>query len=281
MNRPYIPSPNRKYKIAVSAEPVDGKIPAGDPRWGRFNSSFINMELWPEQIRDYIYRGHAFTTWHISPRKSAHFICGQHYALDYDGGGHRATLDYLEQDPYISRRASMIYTTPSHTEEAPRARVLFLLEEPIDDPALYTAGAIALTKLDDLSDKSCKDPCRFFYGSTDCELYFLDNVMTMRDVQVLIDNVRAQSAPPPDATQYRGNKTDSKRLLDWAISSGKTGGRNNLGYWLCMRLRDDGYPRSEAEEIMRRYAIGVDVMTNHYSVEEAMATVRSAYGGGK
>lgn len=274
----YSPSPNCKYRIAFSAKPLEGKIPAGDPRWGKFNSSFINMELWPEQIRDYIRRGHAFTTWHHNTRKSGNFLCGQHYALDFDGDeSNPPTVDNLLSNPFVAERASLIYTTPSHTDEYPRARVLFLIDSPIEDAEIYTAGAAAINSLFGAADQKTKDACRFFYGSMHCDGYFVDKVLDLDTIKYLIE--RNQQQPAISRPIASSGKMNVNAFLESIIAKAKPGERNNLGYWMACRLRDEGIDRNTAEECLRQYAQRVSTATSVFSEREALLLVRSAYGG--
>ena len=78
-----------------------------------------------------IYAGHLFTTWHQTTGDTNNYELGQHIGVDFDTEDERSTLRYLAKDKFISRYANLIYTTPSHRPEAPRARVLFLLDTPI------------------------------------------------------------------------------------------------------------------------------------------------------
>ncbi len=77
-------------------------------------------------------------------------------------------LDIAMADPWLHDNALLIYTTPSHTEEHHRFRIVFLLPEYISDPAKYAEIAKAfINKFQ--SDKSCKNIDRLYYGSKDAE----------------------------------------------------------------------------------------------------------------
>lgn len=65
------------------------------------------------------------------------------------------------------------------------------------------------------------------------------------------------------------------KILDNAISSSASEGRNNAGFWLACQLRDDGFTQAEAESAAETYACRVGDGT--YSRREAISSVRSAY----
>ena len=174
-------------KIAVSNVQVNHKLPPGDPSWGRFNASFDNLELQTEILMDMIYKGQSITTWHKDHwRKSENYICGQHLGLDFDGGDKTSTLEYLAQDKFILKYGGLIYTTMSHTQEHPRARVIFTLDTPIMQSKNYTLAASSLLWLFGTADRQCKDAVRFFYGSKGCEFEYINQVLPLDVVKKLI-----------------------------------------------------------------------------------------------
>jgi len=142
------------YRIAVSRFALDRKIPPGDPFWNTFNGSFTNHELTAIDLANRIYAGYPFTTWHKDNwRKTANYQCGQHFGLDFDTEDNRSTLATLAKDSFVAKYASMIYTTPSHTIEKPRARVVFLLDTPIMQAPNYSLAAQALLWLFGTSER--------------------------------------------------------------------------------------------------------------------------------
>jgi hypothetical protein len=187
-----------RYRIAINRLALEGKLPMGDPRWAKFNDGFDNLTLEPMEIADAIYRGFSFTTWHTGRRALANFICGQHVAIDMDTEDERSTIDGLSAHPWVRMYASMVYTTPSHTEDKPRARVLFLLDEPIDDANAYGEIVQFVMSQFDEPDTACKDASRFFYGSIDCHLRIFDNVLPVAHLRRLYAKHRRHA---PKTTQ--------------------------------------------------------------------------------
>ena len=119
-------------KIAISTIQCKSKIPQGSPLWGRFNTSFRNREVDVSTIMNAIYDGFPITTQLKQPRRATeNYLLGQHLALDFDNEDDSSTIEHLSKDNFISKHATFIHTTISHTKEAPRARVFFVLDEPI------------------------------------------------------------------------------------------------------------------------------------------------------
>jgi len=174
-----------RYRISFNTMALAGKLPQGDPRWGTFNDSFENLTLAPLEIANLIYKGYAFTTWHEGRRSLANFLSGQHVAIDMDTGDERSSIDALAAHPWVRMYASLIYTTPSHTSEAPRARVLFLLDTPISSADAYGEIVQFLMAQFDDPDTGCKDASRFFYGSLNCNMTMPDNVLPLAQLRRL------------------------------------------------------------------------------------------------
>ena len=172
------------YRIAINSM-ATGKLPQGDPRWANFNDSFANQQLSLIDIANEIYLGHAYTTWHNGRRKLDNFICAQHIAIDMDTDDDRSTIEALEHHDLVRMYGGMIHTTPSHTTEAPRARVIFFLDTLIESAAKYSAAAEFLLSQFDGADTACKDASRFFYGSKGCSIALLDNVLPLAHLRHL------------------------------------------------------------------------------------------------
>ena len=170
-------------KIALSNNrAVSGKIMQGDiAAWREFNGSFNNVELSPVEFMQRVQAGFAYTAQHNRYRHSDNFICGQHIALDMDTQDERSSIAVLSVDPFIMQYAAFIHTTPSHTVDKPKARVVFILDRPISNVKKYAELAQALVHRFDSSDRACKDPARFFYGAKGCDVAWLGNTLTLEN----------------------------------------------------------------------------------------------------
>jgi hypothetical protein len=178
----------KTYGIALGPQ-LQGKIPYGDAYWPTFNASFCNVSLSQPDIAAAIYEGQPITTQHKNHwRHSSNYILGQHLGIDFDTEDRRSSLPVLKSDPFVGRYGTLIYTTPSHTPDKPRARVLFLLDNPIMQPANYVLAASALLWIFGSADRQCKDAARFFYGGKPgaCEMEWPGNELPLAVLKDLI-----------------------------------------------------------------------------------------------
>ena len=129
------------YRVALGPV-MQAKLPPGDPRWPEFNGSFVNKDLPGLDIAARLYDGHPITTWHKNHwRQSCNYQMGQHLGIDFDTNDERSSLPHLLKDPFIKKYGAIVYTTPSHTPAAPRARAIFLLDTPIHQAVNYSLAA--------------------------------------------------------------------------------------------------------------------------------------------
>lgn len=252
------------YRVAVSRYALTQKIPAGDPFWPTFNGSFSNQNVTPTELISRIWDGHPFTTWHANQwRTSTNYISGQHLGLDMDTEDARSTLAALGQDPFIRRYASFAYTTPSHRPEAPRARVVFLLDTPIMQAKNYTLAAAALLWLYSTADRQCKDAVRFFYGAQKCDVEIWDNVLPLSVIKGVIASYQDTGLRARKRQKWDGapaEMRDVEAALDyidpWQIDYGEW---VNVLMALHAEYDDAGLPLAEhwgcgdGDEIARRW----------------------------
>jgi len=219
------------YRIAVASNPLDHKIAPGDPYWRTFNGSFVNRELSTFDLVDAIYTGHAITTHHANNwRKAENYLCGQHLALDCDSEDRHSTLAYLAAEKFVAKYAAVIHTTISHKAEAPRARVVFVLDRPIMQAKNYTLASAALLWLFGTADRQCKDAARFYYGAPGCDLELPDNVLPLNVVKHTIEQYlatgaeerRRQARPAYAPAADQQEVADAlKRIPPWGIDYGE------------------------------------------------------------
>jgi len=138
--------------------------------WSRYYSTFRRQTMTPRELAVSVWRGYGFTpVWHTA-RREENFVSAGHMAFDFDAGDESSSLDYIMRDgTFAWMFASFAYTTVSHTDAAPRSRVVFVLESPIESPAvyrrIYQAVAWYIASDGSQTDPACKDPLRLYYGS--------------------------------------------------------------------------------------------------------------------
>ena len=223
------------YKIAISGMALDGKLPPGDARWRDFNGSFRNMELLKSDIAAMVNDGHAFTTWHANQwRASENYQLGQHLALDFDAGTEASSIPKLAGDVFVRQYAALVYSTPSSLPEAPKSRVLFVLDTPIMQAKNYVLATRALLWLFGGADPKCKDPCRFFYGSMGCDAAFLNRVLPLDKVKEIIKQylatgaeAKAKQERPAEIPTFDGDADRLVRYWQKRMESAAQGERND------------------------------------------------------
>lgn len=222
--------PEMDTTYCVATGPVlTHKIPYGDSYWPKFNASFENRRLTQLSVAQAIYDGHPITTWHRDHwRHSRNYELGQHLGIDFDTEDARSSLPHLGKDPFIAKYGAMLYTTPSHTPDKPRARALFLLDTPIHQAKNYTLAATALLWVFGTADRQCKDAVRFFYGGKPgaCEMEWLGNELSLDLVKDLIRRYQetGERTRRHAQRQYEPGSADERDVVDalrhidaWAI----------------------------------------------------------------
>jgi len=154
----------RTFKIAINNRRFVEK-PGREMDWETFNAGFRNWELDIMRFCNAVYLGYPYCPWMEGKRKVENFQLAQHIAIDMDCGDSRAAIETLTQHPLVQAYGAIIHETPSHSPSAPRARVIFILDEPIQDAAGYKFAIQIVAELFDGCDPACVDAARFFYGN--------------------------------------------------------------------------------------------------------------------
>jgi hypothetical protein len=162
----------------------------------KHNGDFSNVNVDAEALAAEIKQGHAFCPQHTpGKRRSSEFIAAGYLAVDVDRG---LRLEAAIEDQFVQRFATIIYTTPSHTADSHRFRVVFELEEPIRDAVrMQQALSGLIAKFG--GDESCKDACRLFFGSTASSPVVMKNRLPTSEVDLLALRGREHSTPPDES----------------------------------------------------------------------------------
>ena len=115
-------------------------------------------------------------------RKAPNFQLSDCLCVDIDGG---LRLADAEEHPFVKKFASFIYTTPSHTSDVHRFRIVFLLEQSIEEAGELTFATRALAQMLG-GDLSVSDPARLFYGNSEARVIRLGHVLPFEQVAQLI-----------------------------------------------------------------------------------------------
>lgn len=104
-------------------------------------------------------------------RKADNFIQSNLVLVDIDSG---LTIEEATQHEFYKEFASGYYTTPTHTIEAHRFRLVFVTARIINNAKDMTILYTVLIKMFG-GDESCKDPCRLFFGCKDSQYDCIQN----------------------------------------------------------------------------------------------------------
>ena len=155
----------------------------------KYNGTFENVNISAIDLANSVNEGFAFCSQHKEQRrKSSNFTGAGFLAIDID---HGLTLETVQADTYYKKYGTIIYTTPSHTADAHRFRIVFELETPILDAQKMTQALTGLISRFG-ADGSCKDACRLFFGSKNSAPIVSDNRLPTSEVDALV--LRAQES---------------------------------------------------------------------------------------
>lgn len=208
------------------------------------------------------------------------FQLAQHIAVDMDTEDKRSSIDWLMKHEFVRAYASILYSTPSHTDEAPRSRIIFLLDRPITDGAGYKQAIEYIYSLFPGADPSCVDASRFLYGSKNCRIEWMaENELPLSHLRMLYLQSQQNKPQPtkPRATGQHTGKYSPDKLVEYAVQDAPGRGRNNQGYILARRLRENGVGEDEATNWMLDYQRQVQGGPHKYTEREVITTLRSAY----
>lgn len=168
-------------KIAINKTVINKPQPHEQ---GRITTTYQNLDLTQQEVADYINQGFAFCAQHKDQRrKSANFTESGFVAVDIDSG---MSVEEAMSNEFVTNHGAILYTTPSHTEEFPRFRIIFELTSPISSGEVMKNAYKGIIKKFG-GDPSCKDACRQFYGCKDSNPTVFGNVLPDEELATLIN----------------------------------------------------------------------------------------------
>lgn len=135
-----------------------------------------------ENLAEHINKGYPFTVHHDGRRVARNFTRSNILTVDIDQG---MTLDMALAEPFINAHAALIYTTPSHTSEANRFRIVFVLQRMITDAAEMRSAYMGIIRKFG-GDEACKDACRIFYGSKGSDPFIIGKSLPNQELDKII-----------------------------------------------------------------------------------------------
>lgn len=202
----------------MTSKALVGKAPAHF-NWSQFYRTFRREWLTPRKLAEHVWRGHSFTPVWDKARREENFVSAGHMAFDFDAGDESSGLDALMAvGSFAWMFGSFGYSTPSSTPDAPRSRVVYVLEYPIDNAAEYREAyqAVAWWMLGDgaVTDPACKDPLRLYYGSPRCDVRPNWSVLGKAALDYVVTEYRAAHPPalPVREVAYVPVPPDDRRV---------------------------------------------------------------------
>jgi len=143
----------------------------------------VNTDITAKELSEYVKKGFSFCSQHKNNhRKKSNFLVSTFISVDIDKG---MTINEAINDQFITNYSSFIYTTENHAIGFDRFRIVFELQSDITDSEVMKNALSGVIKKFG-GDKACKDACRLFYGSKDCDIYFQGNILPNEELEDLI-----------------------------------------------------------------------------------------------
>jgi len=197
------------------------------------NKGFEAQSLHIDDIVNHILEGHALSpAWMAtddeghSIRKNNSFLQAQLVFLDIDNSEtvNGVKVRRTDEQGYLpfskivdnetaQRTIFLAYTTPSHSMEWNRFRIVYCLPEPVQDVARYKD--IIKAFVDRLhADEQCKAPVNIFYGNTQAEVHAWGNVLDWAFIDRLLHRTDDLRREERKANNHLNSSVTVKHIED-------------------------------------------------------------------
>lgn len=210
---------SRKLKVSVNSN-IFNKIPSNpNTDW---NTGFDSHELTLDELSDVINFGFTFSyQFKDGIRKSDNFICTDVISVDMDGD---RTIEDTLNDDIVKKYGSLFYTTPTHTPDVHRFRIVFVLPRTITDVVDIKRSMTSLSRRLG-GDMSVVDGGRLFFGSHDSNPTILGNSISDKYLDELIEDGKVSINS--ESKSYKGRTTNRSKLeLDMNMKVISSGGND-------------------------------------------------------
>ena len=179
--------PEKLLQISVNQNLID-KIPP--PETSAYKCGFEPINVTIGDLEELVGAGICFSyQFKDGIRNTNNFLRSDFLAVDMDGG---RTINECLEDPIVKEFGSLFYTTPSHTPDHHRFRLVFTLPRAITDVNILRCAAVGLSRRLG-GDLTATDGARIFYGSSDCQSKLLgksisDEFLNEINIKRIADN---------------------------------------------------------------------------------------------
>ena len=169
-----------------------------------YENKFINFDGTLAHLAQAINLGVAYSyQYYFEERSTKNFLCADILSIDIDKG---LTLSDALENTLIKNYCSLLYTTPSHTIDHHRFRLVFILPRTISDSKELKAANKSLARRLG-GDMSATDAGRIFYGSSNSNPQILGKAISEEFLNELIDDGLIESSS--DSIIYRPTQSRS------------------------------------------------------------------------
>lgn len=186
-----------RISLSISLD-VIGK--ASGYEYSALTERLTPAELTPNELFDHLaVKGHPICCAALKTNKEGHarrglasFVSSQVFGVDVDHG--EIAFESLRDDPYLAKNALFAYTTPSHTEEHPRFRIIFVLPQPITNPDHYKKLVVEIGDRY-RGDKNARDAVRLWFGSPNAQTIWWGKTLDAQEMEaILLDDTETKAA---------------------------------------------------------------------------------------
>ena len=195
----------RKLKFSVNTLLIDKVRPNNTIA---FSTGFESVEMTVEELAETVQMGFAVSYQFIGgERKTSNFLATDIAEVDVDGG---RTMQEALDDPLVKKHCEFLYTTPSHSPDRHRFRLVFSLPRTITSHKDIRAIAISLTRRLG-GDMAATDAARLFYGSSQGHITFIGRQITEELLKELI--IDGSVIPVQDSVASNGRVATARSAL--------------------------------------------------------------------
>ena len=175
--------------------------------FAKLNRHIETVEMDVEDLVKSIKSGYSHSFVFSDNKRSAdNFISADVVMLDFDG---TIQLDELLNHEWVKQYGAFVYTTPSHTDNEHRLRLVIVLEKAIIDKDTLKNLMKALVKVFPQADQQCVDAARLFHGNTNAQVSMLNNIVPSSEIERLIKYCTVNKKNKTNYVQKR-NQTELK-----------------------------------------------------------------------
>lgn len=202
------PASSMKARVAVSSVAMNHKPDRME--YDALYRSYTNQEIDPFDLVGIVATGQSFAPWAGEPRNAINWRCCQVVGVDLEKHAD-AALEVAQEQDFYRRYGFMGYTTMSHTPAAPRCRLLFVLDAPVDDREVCHWGALAIAEMwSPVSDLGSADRGRAFLGNPNATIELNGRLLPARTFLMLSrQRELMQKRKQEEVTQRRNNISGS------------------------------------------------------------------------